>query len=91
MPFYKDSYTHGNLYFEFLVTFPPPKSISSDCEQALRKVFDYKVTNEGLDKKPKAVPLDEYSEELLNHRPHKHEPEEDEDEGQPRGVQCQSQ
>ena len=36
MPFYKDSMSHGNLYFEFVVTFPKPNSLNNDQEKALR-------------------------------------------------------
>lgn len=30
MPFYKDAYSHGNLYFDFKVVFPPSGSINTD-------------------------------------------------------------
>ena len=30
MPFYKDSMSHGNLYFQFIVTFPKAQSLTTD-------------------------------------------------------------
>jgi len=57
MPFYKDSLSHGNLYFEFIVVFPPHQSLTPDHEKALRQVFAYTSTNAELEKNPKAVPL----------------------------------
>ncbi len=32
MPFYKDAYSHGNMYFDFKVTFPSSGSLKSDQE-----------------------------------------------------------
>jgi DnaJ homolog subfamily A member 2 len=89
MPFYKDSITHGNLHFEFLIHFPPPKSITSDHEKAIREAFSYTDTNAGIEKQPQAVALDDFSEELLNPRARKASEAEDEEEGQ--GIQCQGQ
>ena len=36
LPFYKDMTAHGNLYFQFIVSFPKANSISSDQEKILR-------------------------------------------------------
>lgn len=78
MPFFKDAMSHGNLYVEFLVTFPPHDSINKDCENALRKAFAYKSTNHGLQNKHRCFVFEEFSEEMLNPRPTRvHEEEEE--------------
>jgi hypothetical protein len=66
MPFYKDSMSHGNLYFEFIVAFPKQGDIGKDHLEAIGKAFAYKSTNSGLENKADAAVMDDYSEELLN-------------------------
>ena len=73
------------------MSFPKANSISSDQEKVLRQAFLYSETNEGLDKKQNAVPLEDYSEELLNPRTKKNVDEDEEGEGQGGGIQCQGQ
>ena len=67
MPFYKDSMSYGNLLFEFKVVFPPNDFLSPAQAKLLREAFDYKTANpEDLEQMEDTVPLEEYSEELLN-------------------------
>ena len=51
LPFYKDTMSHGHLYFEFVVVFPKAGEINADREKALRQAFKYESTNKGMDKK----------------------------------------
>ena len=57
LPFYKDSMSHGNLYFEFIVAFPKTNSLGQDQEKALREAFLFTETNKGLDGKKGATVL----------------------------------
>lgn len=57
MPFYKDPYSHGNMYFDFKVVFPPNGSLKTDQEEVLRKAFNYSSRNAGLDKKENTLVL----------------------------------
>ena len=66
LPFYKDSMSKGNLYFEFIVTFPEPSSLGNDQQKAIREAFLFTETNEGLEGKKGASVLGDYSESKLN-------------------------
>lgn len=39
MPFYKDGMSHGNLYIEFFVDFPPKGSITPQKAEKLIKIL----------------------------------------------------
>lgn len=39
MPFYKDSMSHGNLFIDFLVEFPPQGSITPQKAEKLIKIL----------------------------------------------------
>jgi len=57
MPFYKDAYSYGNMYFDFKVVFPPSGSLRTDQEKVLRKVFNYQSHNKGLQNKDNTIVL----------------------------------
>lgn len=66
LPFYKDPQSLGNLYFEFKVNFPSPKSLTTEQEKILRAAFAYTATNDGLENKEDASVLSEFTEDELN-------------------------
>ena len=51
MPFYKDGMSHGHLYIEFLVDFPPRASINPEKQQKLIKILGGMETEKGEGKK----------------------------------------
>ena len=62
MPFYKDSMSFGNLYFEFKVVFPESNYFNPAQSKLLREAFEYKTANpEDLEQYENAAPLHDFS------------------------------
>lgn len=67
MPFYKDPMSHGNLYIEFIVSFPKKNSISSANIEKIAKVLGGNlIKSEGYGKMSKNKILEEFNEKDLN-------------------------
>lgn len=70
MPFYKNSMSHGNLYIEFLVDFPPKSSITPEKAAKLAKILSSMETEKSSpSKKADRKILEEYDEADLNEDP----------------------
>ncbi len=70
MPFYKDGMSHGNLYIEFLVDFPPKGSITPQKAEKLIKILGgMEAEKSSPSKKPERKILEEYDENDLNESP----------------------
>lgn len=78
MPFYKDPMSYGNLHLEFKVVFPPRNFLDKAQAKILREAFQYRTANpEDLEQAEDTAPLEDFSEELLNHKAGHAQDEED--------------
>ncbi len=76
MPFYKDAMSYGNLHVEFLVDFPPEKSLNSDTKKKIQtilaKIWGNKIKEnrcEPLKQESQNKTLVDFSDELVNKSP----------------------
>ena len=70
MPFYRDAMSHGNLYVEFIITYPKKGSITAANLDKIAKVLAGKpIKAEGYGKNPKNKILEDLHDSDLNTSP----------------------
>ncbi|KAL4455752.1 hypothetical protein ABPG74_003162 [Tetrahymena malaccensis] len=69
MPFFKDAFSHGNLFVKFKVQFPKSRSLKAEQIEKIKKELGAGVQSHVLDKNQKFEYLDSFSEVDLNPNP----------------------
>lgn len=92
MPFYKDGMSHGNLYIEFFIDFPPKGSITPQKAEKLIKILGGMEAEKPTTKKTERKVLQEFDENSLNESPEGGKVKEDHSHGgRGQQVRCESQ